>query len=479
MTVKRNVKWVALSQGSKIILQLLSLTILTRLITPDQYGIMAMAMVVTNFALIFRDLGTSAAIIQRKTLTPEVVSSVFWLNVFMGVGTCILVVAVSPYVANLFKQNTLDNILIILSLSFPIASLGAVHQALLERESRFQLVATIEIISSIMGLVVAVGAALFGAGVYSLVYQTLATCLISTSSYWLFNKFRPKFNVSKKELRSLISFSGNLTLFNLINYFSRNADGIIIGRKFSAIILGSYSLSYRVMLFPIQSLSLIAARSLYPVMSRNQDNLDEIKKLFFKTLTIIASITAPMMFGLVIVRESFVNVAFGHHWDIVPALILWMAPIGFIQSLLSVTGSVMVAQGKTGLQMYLGLLSSTLSVVAFIVGAHFSIFMLTKLYLLANIISGFISLYICTRSIKASFRELIISISAPVISALCMAGSLYYIDDYFKLRYAVGDYTNIIVSILIGGFIYVLIYRLFFPKVLNGITPNIFKKILF
>jgi len=478
MTVKKNVKWVALSQASKVILQLLSLTILTRLITPDQYGIMAMAMVVTNFALIFRDLGTSSAIIQRKKLTPEIVSSVFWLNMFMGTGICLLLIIISPYISSLFKQGLLDVILIILSLSFPISSLGAVHQALLERESKFKLIAAIEISSSTLGLVIAVASAYIGAGVYSLVFQTLTSCVISTSAYWLFNDFRPKFAISKNDLKSLISFSGNLTLFNLINYFSRNVDSIIIGRKFSAIVLGSYSLSYRIMLFPIQSLSIVAARSLYPVMSKNQDDLGEIKNLFFKTLTVIASVTAPMMFGLVVIRESFVNVVFGNQWEIVPSLILWMAPIGFIQSLLSVTGSVMVAQGKTALQMYLGLLSSVLSVSAFIIGAWFSIYMLAKLYLLANVISGLISLYVCTRSIKASFYELITNISAPLISAMCMAGIVFYIQNAVSVKYYLGDYTSVVLYVSIGFIVYVLVYRFLFSQTFEKVAPKILKKIL-
>ncbi|EHG7614467.1 lipopolysaccharide biosynthesis protein [Citrobacter sedlakii] len=479
MTVKKNVTWVTLSQVSKILLQLLSLTILTRLITPEQYGIMAMAMIITNFALIFRDLGTSAAIIQRKNLTPEITSSIFWLNVIMGFIICCAVLSIAPFIANIFKQEALKNILLILSLSFPLASLGAVHQALLERESRFQLVAVVEIFSSMLGLISAVVLAYFGAGVYSLVFQTLITCISSTSAYWLISNFRPSFTISKQQLNNLIAFSGNLTLFNIINYFSRNVDGIIIGRKFSSVILGSYSLSYRIMLFPIQSLSLIAARSLYPIMSKKQDDLIGIKILYFKTLAIIASITAPMMFGLVIVRELFVNIAFGHQWDIVPDLILWMAPIGFIQSLLSVTGSVLVAQGKTALQMYLGLFSTVLSVLAFTTGAYFSIFMLTKLYLLASIISGLVSLYICAKTLKASFVELLSNIVAPLISAMLMVCFLYYAKALIAFYGAFNDYSMIIIYIIIGAMTYIVSYRLLFRRCLDKIVPYKMRKILF
>ena len=180
MSLSSNLKWVALSKVIQIALQLISLTVLTRLLDPSEYGLMAMATVVTNFTLIVRDLGTAAAIIQRKELDQTIKSTVFWLNVIMGTSIALIVVFASPLIAHVFNEA----VLLLLALSFPIASLGTAQQALLERESHFRKVASIEICASAIALTVALGMAYQDFGVYSLVGQTLATCSISTLLLW-------------------------------------------------------------------------------------------------------------------------------------------------------------------------------------------------------------------------------------------------------------------------------------------------------
>src|SRR5690606_8198401 len=139
------------------------------------YGLMAMAVVVTNFAMLIRDLGTSAAIIQREELDEATLNFVFWLNMAVGLSLAALVALLAPVIAiHGFRSPALTPILLLLALSFPLASSAALHQALLERASAFSTLARIEILSASSGLLLAVAAALLGAGVYSLVIQTLA-----------------------------------------------------------------------------------------------------------------------------------------------------------------------------------------------------------------------------------------------------------------------------------------------------------------
>ncbi|HBA9816411.1 TPA: oligosaccharide flippase family protein, partial [Escherichia coli] len=110
MSLLSNAKWVSLSQFGRIIIQLISLTVLTRFIPPADYGLMALGTVVMNFVFIIRDLGTASAIIQRKEVDDDILNSVFWLNVTMGVGLCILIILCTPLIELLFKNEKLDNI---------------------------------------------------------------------------------------------------------------------------------------------------------------------------------------------------------------------------------------------------------------------------------------------------------------------------------------------------------------------------------
>lgn len=478
MSLSSNLKWVALSKVIQIALQLISLTVLTHLLAPSEYGLMAMATVVTNFTLIVRDLGTAAAIIQRKELDQTIKSTVFWLNMIMGTIIALIVVLGSPFIAHLFNETALVPVLLWLALSFPIASLGTAQQALLERESHFRKLASIEICASAMALTIALGMAYQGFGVYSLVGQTLATCTISTLLLWRSAHWRPSWIFAKSHLRQLLGFSGNLTAFNLINFFSRNADAMIIGHYFTAAVLGAYSLAYRVMLFPLQSLTSVVSRSLYPLMSRKQDDPAHIKAMYLKVLTFIASMTAPMMAGLVVLREPFVAITFGAQWTLVPSILLWLAPTGFVQSLISTTGSVFMAHGKTQLLMKLGILSAILQVGAFVIGGQYDVQTLALLYLVANLVNALPAMYYTMQTVHGSLLEVAQRLVAPLLGSAIMVAALLAATHYSATLISGQHPAMFAGHIVLGILVYVASYRLLFAKQLAQVLPAKFSKLL-
>nr|WP_267284698.1 oligosaccharide flippase family protein [Klebsiella pneumoniae] len=145
MNLINSAKWVAFSQFFKVIVQLVNIVYLARLIPPSEYGIMAMALVVINFGLLIRDLGTAAAIIQRKEIDDGIINSIFWLNLFMGLFIAVAIIFASPLIASFFHTPKLIYVLLLISLIFPISSSSAAHLALLERASKFRVISLIEI----------------------------------------------------------------------------------------------------------------------------------------------------------------------------------------------------------------------------------------------------------------------------------------------------------------------------------------------
>ncbi|EEY5669666.1 colanic acid exporter, partial [Escherichia coli] len=353
MSIYDNTKWVALSQFLKIFMQVVSLTVLTRLVSPHEYGLMAMATIIINFITILRDLGTSAALIQKKILSQITKSSVFWLNVFLGTTLFFLIILMSNQIAVFFNEPELKNVLIILSFMFPVVCTGSSHQALLERESKFRLIALIEICSSFIGLFFAILCAYKGWGVYSLVLQVMVSSIFSTCLLWIFHEWRPSLYVDIKELKNIFKFSVNLTLFNLITFFSRNIDSALIGKFFNSNVLGAYSLAYRIMLFPLQNVTLVATRAIYPVLSKNQDNPNILNDIFIKTLLVISSLTLPIVCGIVLLSEEFIYHLFGNKWNLAAIILTWLAPSGLIQSLSNSVGCFFAAKGRTDIIMKL------------------------------------------------------------------------------------------------------------------------------
>jgi len=385
----KNARWLATAQIAKTLVQLLGLGILSRLLSPTDFGVMALATVVTNLAGLLRDMGTGPAIIRSRTLTLTMVNSIFWLNVFSGATIALAIVIFSVPIARLFNSASLSAVLCWLALTFPVMSLGAAHQALLERDSRFRTVARSDVLSYSCGMSSAIIAAYFGLGVKSLVIQAIVHSSLSSLQMFLASPWRPSWRCDFKEIRRIFGFSSNLTLSNLVIYLNRNADSMIVGKVLGAIALGPYSLAFKIMLYPLQSIALVASKALYPVMSVHQADPVALRNKYLQSVSFVALITAPLMGGLMALRVPFVAVALGAKWSGVAALLLWLAPVGFVQSVLSTAPAVFMVKGRTDWLLGLNFGMAAVHIVCWLIGAHFGgLNGIVIAYLVATLISA-------------------------------------------------------------------------------------------
>ncbi|HHF7900549.1 TPA: oligosaccharide flippase family protein, partial [Escherichia coli] len=213
-------------------------------------------------------------------------------------------------------------------------------------------------------------------------------------------------------------FSSNLVAFNFLNYFSRNSDQIIIGRFFSSATLGQYSLAYRLMLFPIQNITFVLTRSLYPILSRSQSDDKGSFNIYIQTLRVISIIIPPLMLGLAIVSHEFVLVFLGEKWFLVSTLLMWLAPVAIMQSMVSTTGSVFMARAKTNILLYISIYNAFLQIGAFIIGGFYDINTLVILYLIANVLMFFPNMYLAIRVLKGNYLIFLKVITKPIIFSL-------------------------------------------------------------
>lgn len=455
MSAISNARWASISQAAKTLCQLLGVTVLSRLLVPADYGLMAMALVVTNLAMLIRDMGTAAALIHTSKLTDATVSTVFWFNIGIGLSLALLLLLGAPLIAMSMRAPQLMQVLCALAIVFPIGSVGAVHQALMERESRFKQLAFVEISAAIAGLIVAISTALMGWGVYSLVMQSITMAALSAVQLWGRSNWRPHWLWSSAELAGLWAFSGNLSAFNFINYFSRNVDSMIIGRFLGPGLLGFYSLAYRVMLFPLQTMTMVASRALFPVLSRKQDNLPEMAALYLKSVAVIAYITAPLMVGLFVLREPFVAAVFGPKWRLTADVIAWLAPVGFIQSINSTTGVVFMARGRTDLMLRMGILGAMLMVSAFFIGVRWGVVGVAASYFVANVINVVPSLYFALRQLCLPLHAVVGVVLKPITIAVLMGCSVFALQ-YLLAFYQVQLLLSLLCLIGTGVIVYLL-----------------------
>jgi O-antigen/teichoic acid export membrane protein len=431
-----NAKWTAVSQFSRVGMQLIGMIVLSRLLAPGDFGAMAMALVVINLANLLRDMGTSAALIQRRELDDDTIGAVFTLNLVIGGVLAATTCATSGVLGSFFNSRDLQSMLNVLAFVFPITSSASVFQSLLERQSKFRLLARIEIVSSLSGLGTAVVLAHKGAGIMCLPAQTLVAAITSAVQLWCVRPWSNFHRLNVTGIKAIISFSGNLTLFNLINYFARNADSLIIGRILGPASLGVYSQAYKIMLFPVQNLTSIATRALFPVISRFQDNPKQAADVYVRLVFLIIGVTGPLMGGVWILREEFIHLVLGNKWMNVVPILAWLAPVGFIQSIVSTTGTVFMAFGRTRTLMRLGIVATILQVSAFLLGANFGLVRVAEFYCIANVINFFVAMHFTMRQFASGLRELLVGIQGPisatVVTLLVTHGLHQYMRSVFS-----------------------------------------------
>ncbi|SAP64587.1 polysaccharide biosynthesis protein [Raoultella planticola] len=477
MSLASNAKWNMSSQFFKMIAQLVNIIYLAKLIPPSEYGIMAMALVVVNLGILLRDLGTSAAIIQRKDLSHDLVNTVFWLNITMGFGLAFFILLMSPFISMVYNQPKLMYVLILLSITFPLSCSASAHLALLERESAFKKISMVEVSSSAISVIIALILAYSGFGVYSLVGQAIALNLISALQFWYISKWRPSFNkfIELKQVRMIFGFSANLSLFNFINYFSRNVDSFIIGKFMSSAVLGSYNLAYRIMLFPLQSLTFVTTRSLYPILSKTQDDNETILNTYLNCAFIVLLITSPLMTGLAFYSQPFVEIIFGPQWHLTSDVLKWLGPTAILQAVLSISGAVFMAKGRTDTLMRLGILGTFLQVGSFLIGVNYDIGKFAMCYMIANICNFFPVMYFLMKTIGGNIYFFFNKMASIIFSTLIMLVFLFLLD-YFYSSSQIDSIFSLILFAFSGAIVYFLSLMLTSSLVRGFVLGKIRKK---
>lgn len=423
--------WSLLSQSIRLGSQAIGLIVLARLLPTSDFGVISMALVVTGFAMLFRDFGTTAAIIQQHELSPQVLDSVFLFNIAVGMFLAAAAALLSPVAAWFFSEPRLPGVLCLLALVFPVGALGLVHQALLERVSNFKPVALIESLAALMGLATAIFGAWWGWGVYSLVMQTLVSACITTACLWFTSSWRPGIRGSLMEIRALWDFAGNLVGFNVFNYFARNADNMLIGRFLGATELGIYSIAYRLMTLPLQVVSVVVGRSLFPVLSRMQRDPERLAAAYLRALAAATLVNAPLLMGFFALRESFISVVMGTKWMPAADLLMWLLPVALLQSVGTTVGTLYLAMGRTDVMLKWGIFGGTVIVAGFCVGLRWGMQGLVIGYAVVYAAIFLPSLIIPYRLVGLRVSRVLTTLLPSLLNSLAMATLVTVVDRFW------------------------------------------------
>ena len=270
------------SQGAQFLLNLASIMVMARLLTPRDFGLYAMVTTVTGFLWMFQDAGLSTATVQREKITHAQVSNLYRVNFGVGGVTSLLVAALAPVVAWFYREPRLVGVTLVLSGTFLLASSAVQHIAPLNRQMRFGVIAMINIVSPLAGYLTGVGMALLGYGYWALVGASVTQVALKLVLAWLISGWRPKLPSRKTQTWNMLTFGANITAGSLIYSLARGADTLLIGRFFGAAAVGLYSRAAILLIRPLEQFTIPINAVLIPALSRIQTEPERYRRTFLR-----------------------------------------------------------------------------------------------------------------------------------------------------------------------------------------------------
>jgi O-antigen/teichoic acid export membrane protein len=422
------VKWTTLSAVGTTGTQLLQLLVLARLLRPDDFGLMGMVVLVIGFAQAYTDAGIGAALVHRQTVTRDQLSSLYWLGLALGAAVCAILSLVAPVLALFFREPRLVPLLRVVSLIFLVLPLGKQFELLLQRDLRFDLLAGQELAATAAGAVAAATAALNGAGVWAMIAGTMVVAIVKT--IWLcwigMREHRPGLHFRRRDLDGFVSFGVYQMGERTVNFVAERMDQLLIARLLGTQALGYYSFAFNLTAQPVSRINPIVTKVAFPIFARVQDDPGRLRRGYLTVVRLVASVNAPLLFGLLAVGPSLVPMAFGDKWHDSILLVQILSLVALGRSVGNPTGSLLLARGRADLGFHwnAGLLLVTLPCLwtgAVLGGAPGAALAL----LLVQAVLGVVAYFVLIRPIIGPCgREYGLSVFGPTALAACMAGGI-------------------------------------------------------
>lgn len=414
-------------------------------------------MVVIGFAQLFADMGISNAIIYRQDATRDELSSLYWVNVLAGFVLFGAVCGAAPLVTKFYHEPRLTDLIYLSSVIFLITPFGQQFQILLQKELTFDRLTKIEIAGALANSATAVSLALFGLGVYSLIWGQLASALLRVLllSFWGWRNWRPRLHFAKRDLRGYIGFGLYQMGEKAVNYLSANIDYIIIGRFLGPEALGFYTLAYQIVTFPLTKINPIFTRVAFPTFSKIQDNNFKMRSGYCKVINYISMISFPMLTGMIVVAPEFTKLVFGVKWNPSIIIIQILCLVGVFKSLGNPIGSVLLAKGRADIGFYWNIFVVIMLSVAVIIGTNWGIAGVAFAILILQMPLFFIIQPIVNRLINLKFKNYFQAIQSPFFCSLIMLAGMIslkmILSDINMLSLFI---TTVAVGIIIYGVSY-------------------------
>lgn len=384
----KGLKWTTFSTVVLALAGILKISVLARYLDKADFGLIAIVTFILGFIELFNEMGLASAILHRKNISTEEYSSLYWLNLAVSLFLYAFLWIITPAISGFYGESLLQILIPLVGLNIIFSGLGRQFRVIDQKKLLFKPMSLINIFAATISVILAIYLAVEGYGIYALVYASIAQGGLANALFVIFGLQKQKidFHFKFQDTKPFLGIGLYQLGGQVVNYFNRDLDILIIGKFFSAEILGGYSLAKQLVYKPTQIINPILTQIASPSLALFQDNIDSLKKNYLKLLHIVWSINFWVYLGLLFFAPIAVDILYGNEYGDIVILVQILCGYMMLRSIGNPIGSLVIATGRTDLDFYWNL-AALLIVPGFIfIGAQFNIVYVTLFNLLSMVV---------------------------------------------------------------------------------------------
>ncbi|EIC29690.1 MULTISPECIES: lipopolysaccharide biosynthesis protein [Methylomicrobium] len=469
--VSKGILWsavdVSLRQGS----QFAVLIVMARILSPEDFGVMALLALFAGLANVFVDGGFGSALIQRQNVTRTDESTVFFFNLAMGFSALVALCVLAPYLARLFDKPILRPLTYAMAANVFIGAFGAIHTTLLTKELNLKLIARIGGIASAVSGALAIGLALEGFGPWSLALQVVAANAVSTLLLWHWHAWRPLWTFSFSSLRSYFRFGGYLLIVALADLLHTHLYSLLIGKFYQVREVGFYDRAQKTQSLPVNFIMLVINRVAFSAFSTLAEDRERLSRAFRKAQRLVLFVNTPLSILTIVLAEPIVLALFGEKWLPSAPLLQVLGIAGLLWPMHILNTNVLKAQGRSDLFFNIMLVKKSVAIGLTVWGSFYGIIAIAWAQVAASVFALAVNAYYSKIFLNYGvFRQL--QDLLPSLTAGALAGAAAWLQSQHS---GFSCYADLALGTFLAGLVYLLLARLLDVNTLTEFT-GLFKK---
>lgn len=451
--------WTYIQQfGTQFISFIVSI-FLARILLPEEFGLIGMIAIFMGLGTTLFEGGMTSSLIRTEKLEDSDYSTVFIFNLLVSIGVYLIIFICAPFIADFYHQPQLINITRVYTLSFVFSAFGSVQNTILTKTMDFKKQTLLTIPALLVATIVALVMAINDFGVWSLVGMTLTNTFVLSCSLWVSSKWKPRFIFSKDKFRKHFNYGYKLTLSGVLDIFFTNIYQIVIGRFFSASIVGYYTRANQLMMMPIGNVSTALNKVAFPLFAEMQNDENRLRNAYKKIMLLVLFIINPIIVLMMVLAEPLTVFLFTDKWLPMVPLFQIICLSGLLYPLHLYNLLILQVKGRSDLFLKLEIVKKVLSTVVLIISFYFGLYGLLWGQLVFSILALFMNTYFAGNMINYDMQNQLKDM-LPLFVLVAFVGICTYSLDYFILS-SLSDIVRLTVSSTFGCVLYIAISSIF------------------